>query len=62
MRESCVAVLGVRFLGVVRRSTGTAVLRSSTSTGVMPLEATGTLDSLWFRLELAELNYGSQDP
>ena len=62
MWESCITVLRVRFLGVVRRSIGTAILRASASTGIIPLEAAGILDSLWFRLELAELNYGFQDP
>jgi hypothetical protein len=56
--ESCVAVLKVRCLGVVKRSVSTAMLRASIGAGVMSLEVTGTLDSLWFRLELAELNYG----
>jgi hypothetical protein len=58
MWEICVIVLKVRFLGIVKRSASIAMLRASISASVMLLKVTGTLDSLWFRLELAELNYG----
>jgi hypothetical protein len=61
MWEICVVILKVRFLDMVKRFASTAMLRASISASVMPLEVTGILNSLWFKLELVKLNYNSQD-